>query len=115
MVPDPDQGGSPGHGAAANSLTSPPAPTSGPLGTADDDRISLVFRVGVTGHRWMGKDDEAARQAVGEALDAAFSRCTNRTTEWTSVEQAVVSSLADGADRLAAAWAVAHGLRLEII
>src|SRR3954463_16191895 len=81
-------------------------------GAVEDDRIGLVFRVGVTGHRWMLKDDEAARLAVGAALQTAFARCSNRSTEWTSVEKAVVSSLADGADRLAAEWAIDHGLRL---
>jgi SMODS and SLOG-associating 2TM effector domain 3 len=93
--------------ASVRTATSPAA--------VEDDRIALVFRVGVTGHRWMPKEDEAARLAVGAALQTAFARCSNRSTEWTSVEKAVVSSLADGADRLAAEWAVDHGLRLEVI
>jgi hypothetical protein len=86
-----------------------------PSSVDDDGRVSLVFRVGVTGHRWMSADDEAARLVVGEALDEAFARCSNRSTAWTSVEKAVVSSLAEGADRLAAEWALERGIRLEAV
>jgi hypothetical protein len=110
---------SPGTSGASTSTPDSPAPPVRlarlPETVGDDDRISLVFRVGVTGHRWIRRDDEAARQAVGAALNDAFARCANRSTAWTSVEEAVVSSLAEGADRLAAMWAVQHGFRLEVL
>ena len=110
---------SPRTTGASDRTTDSPAPAlqlaHPPETIGDNDRISLVFRVGVTGHRWIRTDDQAARRAVGAALDAVFARCTNQPTTSTSVEKAVVSSLAEGADRLAAAWAVQHGFHLEVV
>jgi hypothetical protein len=110
---------SPGTSGASAGTTDSPAPPVRlarlPETVGDDDRISLVFRVGVTGHRWIRTDDENAQGVVGAALEDLFARCDNRSTDWTPVEKAVVSSLAEGADRLAAAWALQQGWRLEVV
>jgi hypothetical protein len=72
------------------------------------------MRAGITGHRWPD-DDAEARRAVAAALADVFSRCANHATKWTPVTAAVLSSLAEGADRLAADWAVRNGVRLEAL
>ena len=86
-----------------------------PRPSGSDGRIPLVMRMGITGHRWADVSDPAARQAVAAAFADVSARCADRSTPSTSVTTAVVSSLAEGADRLAADWAVSAGARLEVV
>lgn len=79
------------------------------------DRIPLVYRTGMTGHRWVKGHEAGIGAAVDAALAAALARCAYRSTPHTPVIPAVVSSLAEGSDRLAAAWAVREGVRLEVV
>src|SRR5689334_9566236 len=65
--------------------------------SGSDGRIPLVMRMGITGHRWADVSDPAARQAVAAAFAEVSARCADRSTLWTSVTTAVVSSLAEGA------------------
>src|SRR3712207_903638 len=85
-------GGAP-TGVPASTTDPPAAPVQqerSPRTRKDDSRISLVFRVAVTGHRWIRNDDEVAQRAVDTALRDAFHRCSNHSTYWTPVEKAVV-------------------------
>jgi len=76
--------------------------------------VPVELRVGVVGHRWL-EDDEATRTAVAAALEDLWQRRSNRTTSNTPVGLTVVSALAEGADRIAAAAAVGRGARLEVV
>lgn len=105
---------------AARHVPSPRVPPEGSVGAAEPHRpresagrIPLVMRAGISGHRW--PDDDEARRAVATALADVFARCANRSTPWTPVDMAVLSSLAEGADRLAADWAVRNGVQLEAV
>lgn len=65
------------------------------------------FRIGVTGHRRL-PDDGRAAAAVGTALDALTAAAGER-------DVAVVSSLAEGADRLVAEAGLARAWALEVV
>jgi hypothetical protein len=77
-------------------------------------RISLHLRVGVTGHRDIDQEDPALLEAVGDALELIQSRCRTGTAA-TPVGLAVVSALAEGADRVVARAAISSGGSLEVV
>jgi len=77
-------------------------------------RVPLHLRVGITGHRSVGKDDTTVIDAVRSALDLIDER--RRTgTDATPVDLTVVSALAEGADRLVAWHAMLRGASLEVV
>jgi len=77
-------------------------------------RVPLHLRVGITGHRSVGKDDTTVIDAVRRALDLIDER--RRTgTDATPVDLTVVSALAEGADRLVAWHAMLRGASLEVV
>ena len=86
--------------------------TAGPADPAG--RIPLCLRIGVTGHRDLCADDAALTDAVAEALARIDSRRRAGTTA-TPVGLAVVSALAEGADRLVARLAMLRGASLEVV
>lgn len=77
-------------------------------------RISLYLRVGVTGHRDIDQEDPALLEAVRAALELLQSRCRTGTAA-TPVGLAVVSALAEGADRVVARAAICRGDSLEVV
>jgi len=77
-------------------------------------RIALHVRVGVTGHRNVDSDDPALKQQVREALRDIESRCPEGSAA-TPVNLAVVSALAEGADRIVAREAMDRGVSLEVV
>lgn len=84
-------------------------------GTADPSgRIPLCLRIGVTGHRDLCADDAALTDAVAEALARIDSR-RRAGTSATPVGLAVVSALAEGADRIVARLAMLRGASLEVV
>lgn len=80
-----------------------------------DGRISLDLRVGVTGHRWIDAEDPAFRTVVRAGLDQLRAACTNASTPSTPVGLTIVSSLAEGADRLVAEVGLETGAHLEVV
>lgn len=77
-------------------------------------RVPVELRIGIVGHRWL-EDDDVTRGAVAAAVDDLWQRRSNSATANTSVGLTVVSALAEGADRIAAAAAVDRGARLEVV
>ncbi|GAA4341599.1 hypothetical protein [Microbacterium rhizosphaerae] len=76
--------------------------------------MPVELRIGIVGHRWL-EDDDVTRGAVAAAVDDLWQRRSNSATANTSVGLTVVSALAEGADRIAAAAAVDRGARLEVV
>jgi len=76
-------------------------------------RIPLCLRVAVTGHRDLCAD-AALTDAVAEALARIDSR-RRAGTSATPVGLAVVSALAEGADRIVARLAMQRGASLEVV
>ena len=95
-----------------------PEPAEGESAVRDawqQGRVSLHLRVGITGHRSIGTDDDTTVvDAVREALDQIEERRRRGTTA-TLVDLTVVSSLAEGADRLVAWQAMLRGASLEVV
>lgn len=85
-----------------------------PLGH-EDGRVPVRVRIGVVGHRWIPEDDPAARDAVDEALTTLWNLRSVTATRHTAVDLTIVSSLAEGADRIAADVGVDRGARLEVV
>jgi hypothetical protein len=77
-------------------------------------RIPLCLRIAVTGHRDLCADDAALTDAVAEALATIDSR-RRAGTSATPVGLAVVSALAEGADRIVAWLAMQRGASLEVV
>ena len=77
-------------------------------------RIPLHLRVGVTGHRYLDSNDPALVTAVRENLKLIESRCRKGTAA-TPVSLAVVSALAEGADRIVAREGIGRGASLEVV
>jgi hypothetical protein len=77
-------------------------------------RIPLCLRIAVTGHRDLCADDAALADAVAEALATIDSR-RRAGTSATPVGLAVVSALAEGADRIVAWLAMERGASLEVV
>ena len=77
-------------------------------------RIPLHLRVGVTGHRYLDSNDLALVTAVRENLKLIESRCRKGTAA-TPVSLAVVSALAEGADRIVAREGIGRGASLEVV
>jgi hypothetical protein len=84
-------------------------------GLAGDGRIGVELRVGVTGHRWLDGSDLALVDVVRDALNRIQRACSSAGTDVTRVGLTVVSSLAEGADRIVARAALALGARLEVV
>src|SRR6476646_291202 len=84
-------------------------------GMSGDGRVALELRVGVTGHRWLDPSDTVLADVVREALTRIRNACTSSDTAVTRVQLTVVSSLAEGADRIVARVALAMGARLEVV
>jgi hypothetical protein len=80
-----------------------------------DGRVALELRVGVTGHRWLDPSDTVLADVVRDALTRIRNACTSSDTDVTRVQLTVVSSLAEGADRIVARAALAMGARLEVV
>jgi len=77
-------------------------------------RIPLCLRIAVTGHRDLCADDAALTGAVAGALAQIESRLRPGTSA-TPVGLAVVSALAEGADRIVAWLALERGASLEVV
>jgi hypothetical protein len=77
-------------------------------------RIPLRLRIAVTGHRDLCGDDAALTGAVAVALATIDSR-RRAGTSATPVGLAVVSALAEGADRIVARLAMQQGASLEAV
>jgi hypothetical protein len=84
-------------------------------GFSGDGRVSVELRVGVTGHRWLDPSDVSLVDVVRDALTRIRTACTSSSTDATRVGLTVVSSLAEGADRIVAQAALAMGARLEVV
>jgi SMODS and SLOG-associating 2TM effector domain 3/SMODS and SLOG-associating 2TM effector domain 1 len=84
-------------------------------GLSGAGRIAVELRVGVTGHRWLDPSDVSLVEVVGDALTRVRAACTASSTDATPVGLTVVSSLAEGADRIVAQAALAMGARLEVV
>jgi hypothetical protein len=78
-------------------------------------QIPIELRIGVSGHRYLRRDDDALSDAVAREIGLIRQRCTNADTNWTAVGLTVVSPLAEGADRIVAHAAIRAGARLEAI
>lgn len=84
-------------------------------GTTDPaGRIPLCLRIGVTGHRDLCAGDAALTDAIAEALTGIDSR-RRAGTSATPVGLAIVSALAEGADRIVARLAMLRGASLEVV
>jgi hypothetical protein len=81
----------------------------------DNGRISVDLRVGVTGHRWLHSEDETLAEVVRDVLRELRDVCAVSSTATTRVGLTVLSSLAEGADRVVAAAGLAIGARLEVV
>ncbi|MBV8194533.1 MAG: DUF4231 domain-containing protein [Candidatus Dormibacteraeota bacterium] len=77
-------------------------------------RVSLSFRVGVTGHRHLEHPETVAAD-VHDAVDRVIALGPGAGDSTTPVELTVVSSLANGTDRIVAKELVDRGARLEVI
>jgi hypothetical protein len=91
-----------------------------PDGASCDDHaeIPLWLRIGVFGHRGISPDHRGLMRAVGEALAAITDIQESMRVEYTHMRigLAVVSSLAEGADRvLARAILARQAARLEVV
>jgi hypothetical protein len=87
------------------------SPEVGTEGMAADGRVPFVFRIGVTGHRTL-EEDVSLHAAIQEALERLKQLLL--TSVQTPVVLVVVSSLAEGADRLVAREVLAESsARLE--
>src|SRR5689334_4176674 len=84
-------------------------------GPAADGRLSVSLRIGVTGHRWLDPADPVLIESVRAALTALRAACTVASTATTEVGLTVISSLAEGADRIVAEVALDMGAALEVV
>ncbi|MCU1474271.1 hypothetical protein, partial [Amnibacterium sp.] len=100
----PDRLGAEGDGGTA--------PHTRAMGTSDG-RVPLTLRLGVIGHRWLPSDEQVMR-ALGVVLDGVERALPPRSRS-TDTELVVVSSIADGADRIVARAAMERGGRLEAV
>jgi hypothetical protein len=75
-----------------------------PTGVSNEDRgeIALRLRIGVSGHRGITLDQPGLVRAVDDVLTAITGVQVSISTRSTQVSPTVVSSLAEGADRLLA-------------
>jgi hypothetical protein len=91
-----------------------------PDGASSDDHaeIPLWLRIGVFGHRGISSDHRGLMRAVGDVLAAITDIPESTRVKYTHVRTglAVVSSLAEGADRILARAILARkGTRLEVV
>jgi hypothetical protein len=84
-------------------------------GPAADGRLAVSLRIGVTGHRWLDPTDPALVESVRTALTGLRTACTVSSTATTEVGLTVISSLAEGADRIVAEVALDMGAVLEVV
>ncbi|HEY2298849.1 MAG TPA: hypothetical protein VGH43_14035 [Jatrophihabitans sp.] len=84
-------------------------------GPAVAGRLSVSLRIGATGHRWLDPTDQVLVDTVRTALDGLRSACTVSSTPTTDVGLTVISSLAEGADRIIAEVALSMGAVLEVV
>jgi hypothetical protein len=75
--------------------------------------VPLALRLGVIGHRWIPSDEQVMR-ALGVVLDVV-ERAMPPPGGSTDTELVVVSSIAEGADRIVARAAMHRGGRLEVV
>jgi hypothetical protein len=80
-----------------------------------DGRLAISLRIGVTGHRWLDPHDAALGSAARSVVSQLREACTVKSTASTEVGVTVISSLAEGADRIVAEAAMALGARLEVV
>jgi hypothetical protein len=85
----------------------PKAPLARPKSAEPARETSLVLRIGVSGHRAIA-DVDGVRAHVDEAIDGLLARAEADAV-------VVLTSLAEGADRIAADRALARGGRIEVV
>ena len=79
-------------------------------------KVSLWLRIGVFGHRDISPDHPGLKQAIDDVLTAITWAKSSIRVKSTHVGLVVVSSLAEGADRILARAVLAReGARLEIV
>ncbi len=86
-----------------------------PAEEAVDGRLGVSLRVAVTGHRWLDSSDPALVETVRDALVELQAACSSSATATTPVGLTVVSSLAEGADRIAVRASADLGARVEVV
>src|SRR4051794_40867609 len=84
-------------------------------GSVADGRLGVSLRIGVTGHRWLDSSDQDLRDTVRDAVAALRAACSSTATPATAVGLTIVSSLAEGADRIAVKACSELGARVEVV
>ena len=84
---------------------------------SDGDRgqVALRLRVGISGHRQIGPHHPGIAGAVAEVLAAVMLKRASMSTDSTLVGLTVVSSLAEGADRVLANAILDEDGQLEVV
>ena len=82
---------------------------------AFNGQVDLDLRVAVTGHLWIPEDDPAIVNAVQSAFNYLRLHSRNTSTAHTHVGLTVVSSLAEGADRVVARVGLELDVPLDVV
>ncbi len=77
--------------------------------------IHVTCRIAVTGHRWIPEADDAVMAVVSDTIERIFRRVTELEPADQTIPLAVVSCLAEGADRIVARVGLGRGARLEVV